>query len=95
MAARQFNTLSLLVCVLLLFYTVESLMKERVQRFAEIYRTTPIGTGAMLLGKAAGNVVVAAVILAVALIASGAVITVRQWLGDPVSFGQASAMETK
>ncbi len=86
MAARQFNTLSLLVCVLLLFYTVESLMKERAQRFAEIYRTTPVGTGAMLLGKTAGNVVVAAGILAVALIASGAVITVRQWLGDPVGF---------
>ena len=29
MAARQFNTLSLLVCILLLFYTVESLVKER------------------------------------------------------------------
>ena len=86
MAARQFNTLSLLVCVLLLFYTVESLMKERAQRFAEIYRTTPVGTGAMLLGKTAGNVVVAAGILAVALIASGAVITVRQLLGDPVGF---------
>ena len=86
MAARQFNTLSLLVCVLLLFYTVESLMKERAQRFAEIYRTTPVGTGAMLLGKTAGNVVVAAGILAVALIASAAVITVRQVLGDPVGF---------
>ena len=86
MAARQFNTLSLLVCVLLLFYSVESLMKERAQRFAEIYRATPIGTGAMLLGKTAGNAVVAAVILAVALIASGAVITVRQLLGDLVGF---------
>ena len=86
MAARQFNTLSLLVCVLLLFYTVESLMKERAQRFAEIYRTTPAGTGAMLFGKTAGTVVVAGVVLAAALIASWAIIVVRQLLGDPVGF---------
>ena len=86
MAARQFNTLSLLVCILLLFYTVESLNKERAQRFAEIFRSTPVGTGAMLLGKTAGNVAVAGMLLAAALIASWAVITVRQLLGDPVGF---------
>ena len=86
MAARQFNTLSLLICILLLFYTVESLMKERAQRFAEIYRATPVGTGAMLLGKTAGNVVVAALVLGTALIASWAVIAVRQLLGAPAGF---------
>ena len=86
MAARQFNTLSLLVCILLLFYTVESLNKEQAQRFAEIFRSTPVGTGAMLLGKTAGNVAVAGMLLAAALTASWAVITVRQLLGDPVGF---------
>ena len=86
MAARQFNTLSLLVCILLLFYTVESLVKERAQRFAEIYRATPVGTGAMLLGKTAGNVVVAALVLSTALIASATIIAVRQLLGAPVGF---------
>ena len=86
MAARQFNTLSLLVCVLLLFYTVESLMKERTQRLAEIYRATPVGTGAMLLGKTVGNVVVAGVILGAALVASWAIITGRHLLGNPVGF---------
>ena len=86
MAARQFNTLSLLVCILLLFYTVESLMKERTQRLAEIYRATPVGTGAMLLGKTVGNVVVAGVILGAALVASWAIITVRHLLGNPVGF---------
>ncbi|MDE0179494.1 MAG: M1 family aminopeptidase [Gammaproteobacteria bacterium] len=86
MAASQFNTLSLLVCILLLFYTVESLMKERTQRLAEIYRATPVGTGAMLLGKTVGNVVVAGVILGAALIASWAIISGRHLLGDPVGF---------
>ena len=86
MAARQFNTLSLLVCILLLFYTVESLMKERTLRLAEIYGATPVGTGAMLLGKTVGNVVVAGVILGAALIASWAIITGRHLLGNPVGF---------
>ena len=86
MAARQFNTLALLVCILLLFYTVESLMKERTQRLAEIYRATPVGTGAMLLGKTVGNVAVAGVILGAALIASWAIITGRHLLGNPVGF---------
>ena len=86
MAARQFNTLSLLVCILLLFYTVESLNKERAQRLAEIFRSTPVGTGAMLLGKTTGNVAVAGMLLAAALIASWAFITVRRLLGDPVGF---------
>ncbi|MDE2710840.1 MAG: M1 family aminopeptidase [Acidobacteriota bacterium] len=86
MAASQFNTLSLLVCILLLFYTVESLMKERTQRLAEIYRATPVGTGAMLLGKTVGNVAVAGVILGAALIASWAIITARHLFGNPVGF---------
>ena len=86
MAASQFNTLSLLVCILLLFYTVESLMKERTQRLAEIYRATPVGTGAMLLGKTVGNVAVAGVILGAALIASWAIITGRHLFGNPVGF---------
>ena len=86
MAARQFNTLSLLVCVLLLFYTVESLMKERAQRFGEIFRTTPVATGAMVLGKTAGAVMVAGVVLTTALVTSWAVMVVRQLLGSPVGF---------
>ena len=86
MAARQFNTLSLLVSILLLFYTVESLMKERAQRFGEIFRTTPVATGAMVLGKTAGAAMVAGVILAAALVTSWAVIVVRQLLGNPVGF---------
>ena len=51
MAASQFNTLSLLVCILLLFYTVESLMKERTQRLAEIYRATPSEPGRCCSGR--------------------------------------------
>ena len=86
-ATRQINTLALLVCLLLLFYTVESLYKERGRRLAEIYNATPIGTGAMLLGKTLGNSVVAALILAVALLATAGLLAYQQLVeGSPVGF---------
>lgn len=86
-AARQINTLALLVCVLLLFYTVESLHKERGRRLAEIFNATPIGTGAMLFGKTLGNSVVAALILAAALLATAGLLAYQQLFeASPVGF---------
>ena len=86
-AVRQLNTLSLLISFLLLFYTVESLHKERSRRLAEIFNATPIGTGAMLLGKTIGNSMVAGLILAVGVIASWLVIVYQQlFQGSPVGF---------
>ncbi len=86
-AVRQLNTLSLLVCFLLLFYTVESLHKERSRRLAEIFHTTPIGTGSILLGKTIGNSLVAGLILVIGVVASWAVIAWYQLFdGSPVGF---------
>ena len=86
-AVRQLNTLSLLICFLLLFYTVESLHRERGRRLAEIFHATPIGTGSILLGKTIGNSVVAGLILAIGVIASWGVILYQQiFEGSPVSF---------
>ncbi len=86
-AVRQLNTLSLLICFLLLFYTVESLHKERSRRLAEIFHATPIGTGSILLGKTIGNSVVAGLILVVGVVASWGVILYQQLFeGSPVSF---------
>ena len=84
-AARQLNTLSLLICFLLLFYTVESLHKERSRRLAEIFNATPIGTGSILLGKTLGNSMVAALILAVGVVASlGVIVWQKIFEGSPV-----------
>ncbi len=86
-AVRQLNTLSLLICFLLLFYTVESLHRERGRRLAEIFHATPIGTGSILLGKTIGNSVVAGLILAVGVVASWGVILYQQiFEGSPVRF---------
>ncbi len=86
-AVRQLNTLSLLVCVLLLFYTVESLHKERSRRLAEIFYATPVRTGAILLGKTIGNSVMAGLILAVGVAATwGLVLWRKLFEGSPVGF---------
>lgn len=42
-ADQQFNALNLLVCLLLLFYTVESLSKERNRNMHEIFCSAPVG----------------------------------------------------
>ena len=55
-------------CLLLLFYTVESLERERSTRLAAIAFAAPIRTGSLLLGKlVALGVVAMAIVVAVAL----------------------------
>ncbi len=86
-ADRQLNTLNLLICFLLLFYTVESLHKERSRRMHEIFSAAPVGTGAVLLGKSLGNSVMAAFILLAALLGNGVIISYQQLVaGSPVGF---------
>lgn len=62
-AVRAMNTITLLVCFLLLFYTIESLQRERTAGLAAIGYATPIRTGSLILGKALANSFVGVVIL--------------------------------
>ncbi len=73
LALRSFNTLTLLVSFLLLFYTVESLEREKSTGFAAILNATPLRNAAMLFGKSLANAMVGAVVVAGALF--GALIT--------------------
>ena len=57
-ATRTINPLTTLLCLLLLFYTVESLWRERRTGLAAISMATPVRTGSILLGKALANSVV-------------------------------------
>ena len=59
-----------LVLLLLLFYTVESLERERSTGLSQILYATPLRTGALLFGKALANSAVGAVILLASLLAS-------------------------
>lgn len=65
---RTYNSLTLLICLLSLFYMVESLRRERGTGIAALYYATPASTGSILYGKLVANSVVAlAVVLATSL----------------------------
>lgn len=68
LAVGVMNMITVLVCLLLLFYTVESLERERRSGFASMFHATPVRTGAILLGKTGANAFIAAVILAAAFV---------------------------
>ena len=86
-AEQQLDTLNLLICLLLLFYTVESLYKERNRRMHEIFNSAPVGTGAMLLGKTLGNAAMAGLILVAALVSGAGIILYQQLFNDsPVGY---------
>jgi ABC-2 type transport system permease protein len=63
-AVRAMNTLTLLTCFLTLFYTVESLRRERHTGLFQVYYATPARTTSILFGKVLAN---SAVGLSVAL----------------------------
>jgi len=62
-AISSMNTLTLLVCLLILFYSVESVSREWSTRLAPIFYASPARTGAILTGKALANSIVGAAIL--------------------------------
>jgi hypothetical protein len=81
LAVGAMNTLALLVCLLLLFYTVESLERERVRGLAGIYYATPVKSAAMLFGKALANSFVGVVILFATFLACVVVLLVQGKVG--------------
>jgi ABC-2 type transport system permease protein len=54
-AVRAMNVLSVLLGLLLMFYTAESLERERATGLAPLSYATPARTGALLFGKALAN----------------------------------------
>jgi ABC-2 type transport system permease protein len=69
--------LTYMVCMLLTFYTVESLERERTTGLGPIYYSTPVRTGAVLSGKALANSIVGVAILAACLL-GGAILVLLQ-----------------
>ncbi len=72
------NQISTLVLLLLLFYTVESLERERSTGLSQILYATPLRTAALLSGKALANSVVGAVVLFASLAACAIAIAVQR-----------------
>ncbi|MCY2958701.1 MAG: M1 family aminopeptidase [Planctomycetota bacterium] len=74
LAAGSWNTIVLLLELLLLFYTVESLERERARGLDAIHGSTPTSTAAILAGKSLANSVVGVVVLLAAYLASAGII---------------------
>jgi ABC-2 type transport system permease protein len=62
-AVRTMGTLVIYLCPLLLFYTVESLERERATQLAAVAYPMPIRTGSLFLGKAVAIFAVAMTII--------------------------------
>lgn len=76
-ASRSVGLIATLVVLLLLFYSVESLERERASGLDGIHRSTPLSPSALLFGKALANSVVALVVLFAAFLACAGVILVK------------------
>ena len=63
-AVRGMLVLTPWLCLLLLFYTVESLQRERGTQLAPVLYSTPVGTPSLLAGKTVANGVLVVVCLA-------------------------------
>lgn len=71
----------LFVCLLLMFYTVEALERERACGLAPVLYATPLRTGALLAGKALANGLVAALVLLASLVACVVALIVQGRVG--------------
>jgi ABC-2 type transport system permease protein len=73
-AVGMMNTLSMLVSMLLLFYTVESHQREKNTGLAAIFDATPVMTSSVLFGKSVANAVVGVAVLVACYLGAAVVI---------------------
>jgi ABC-type transport system involved in multi-copper enzyme maturation permease subunit len=86
-AAACMNPLTLLVSWLLLFYTVESLERERSRGLAGIYYASPVRTTSILFGKALANSAVGAAVVVATLFSALLVLAIQGRVGfEPAPF---------
>jgi ABC-type transport system involved in multi-copper enzyme maturation permease subunit len=77
LAVKNMNTLTLLICMMILFYTVESLQREKSSGLAPVLHATPLRTGAMLVGKCLANAAVGVAVLLTTLIGCAIVLAIQ------------------
>jgi len=85
-AGESFNTLTLLLILLILFYSVEGLVREQRHGLAGLVHSTPASTAALLTGKVLANGALAVVIAAGACLGA-TLLLVYQSVTNGVSFG--------
>ncbi len=77
LATSAFNTLTLLLIFLTLFYTVESMVREERLGFAGLLRTSAVRTSSLLVGKILANAALALVLMAATVLACTIVLVVQ------------------
>lgn len=77
-AVGTMNSLTLMVCLLLLFYIVESLLREEASGAAPVVHATPVESSAFLFGKALANSFVGVLILLVTFVAGAVIMLVQK-----------------
>jgi ABC-type transport system involved in multi-copper enzyme maturation permease subunit len=85
MAVTQAEMLNVFLCLLLLFYAVETLERDRATGLAAISYPTPVGTRTVLLAKATALMGVVGVILSAAFVGDASVLLFQGTV--PVSVG--------
>jgi ABC-type transport system involved in multi-copper enzyme maturation permease subunit len=86
LAASTFNTLTLLLALLILYYTVESLVREERRGLSKIVNSTSAPTAAILSGKVLANAVLSGVVIAGSFLGALAVL-VQQRFSDGIWVG--------
>lgn len=76
LAVASLNPLTLMLCLLLMFYTAESLERERSTGFAALSYSAPIPTASILFGKALANSLVGLVVTAAAYLGCAIVLLI-------------------
>ena len=77
LAVSAMEPLTIMVCLLLLFYTVESILREQRVQLDTIAYATPLRTGSLLLGKVSSCAVVGVVIPLATLLADLIILAIQ------------------
>ena len=77
LATMTMETLSIYGCLLLMFYTIESQLRERIKKLSPIYFSTQAKSFSMLMGKTLANAGVAFLIIAASLVACFVVLLIQ------------------
>jgi ABC-type Na+ efflux pump permease subunit len=77
LAVKNMNTLTLLVCMLMMFYTVESLQREKSSGLAPVLYATPLRTTSMLLGKCFANAALGLAVILTTLVGCAIVLAIQ------------------
>jgi ABC-2 type transport system permease protein len=81
LAVGTMGVLSFLLCFLLMFYTVESIERDRTTGFSALAYTAPTPTGALLFGKALANSLVGLLVVAATFVGCAIALLVQGKVG--------------